>query len=127
DASCDARPGSHEAGISSTPISSSNSRSMNCLLGHCRFGPRPGNGHGELADAQDVSRALCHADAAARIKQVEQMGTLEAVVEGGQDEPRIDERAGKVVVPREEVAMKGRELALGQLHLSERVFRLLDL
>src|SRR5688572_5956881 len=43
---------------------------------------RLGNAHRELADAQDVGRALGDADAAARIQNVEQVRALQRVLEG---------------------------------------------
>src|SRR5688572_17155278 len=127
---CCVRGGSHDAGSSSTPISMSSSRSMVRLPSVAHHGlirqhgirrPRSGNGDRQLPDFQDVRRAFRHADAAARVEQVEGMRTLEAIVERRQHEPRFHERACATVVLRKQVLVKPRELALGHVHLAKRI------
>src|SRR5688500_15662882 len=130
---CAVSPGSHEAGISSQPISMSSSRSMRSgargqrFVGRGGLHLRPDNLHGELADAQDVGGALGDADAAARIEDVEQVRALEAVLERRQDEAGIEQRARKGKRLVEEVPVQRGEVGPRHLYLAEGVLRLLDL
>ena len=50
-----------------------------------------GDGHGQLADAQDVGGALGDADAAARVEHVEEVRALEALLERRDDQPGVDQ------------------------------------
>src|SRR5688572_11641545 len=106
--SCRDSGASQLAGISSHPISSSSSRSMGNRGGRRGLDVGLGDGHRELADAQDVRGPLGDADAAAGVEHVEQVRALEALLERGNDQPGLDQLLGHAEVLVEEVAMKRR-------------------
>src|SRR5579864_1321317 len=121
------RAGSHAAGSSSTPISSSSSRSMDrlrLLFSRRYVQPSIGNRDRELPDAQDVRGPLGHTDAAARIEHVEDVRALEAEVEGGKNEARANEFLGEGVASLELIAVERRKALLGEVG-REHVLRLL--
>ena len=82
----------------------------------------------ELPHPQDVGGALRHADAVARIENVEQMGAPQAVFERGPEEARRKKGFGQLVVAVEQLAMNRGERRRRQAHAdAEDVARLLDL
>src|SRR5262249_17482794 len=80
-----------------------------------------GDADGQLADAQNVGRSLGHADAVARIENVEQVRALERVLERRPEQLRLQERHGQLMIALEEVAVKRAELDAAQVDLSEDV------
>src|SRR6266481_4838940 len=111
------------AGSSSVPISKTRSMSghleelavpRELLLGQrpvpeggeLHLGPggevQPGAIVRELADAQDVSLPLGHADGAARVEQVEDVRAFQAVVVGGEGKLLLHQRAALLLVLIEE-------------------------
>src|SRR5579864_3042818 len=125
--------GSQLAGSSSVPTSSSSSLSTRSARGLARrlalslLDVRLRDADGELPDAQDVRRPLGHADAVARIENVEEMRALERVLQRRPDQLRPEQRRRQLVVPLEQVAMKGAEFNAPEIDLAKHVFRLLDL
>src|SRR6185295_12261890 len=85
-----------------------------------------GDADGQLTDAQNVGRSLGHADAVARVQDVEQMRALERVLERRPDQLRLQERRSQLMIALEEVAVKRAELDAAEVDLSEDVLRLLD-
>src|SRR5215204_6767534 len=87
-----------------------------------------GNRHGQLTDAQDVGGAFGDAHPAARVEHVEDVRALEALLEGGYDQPRVDQRLRELEVLVEEIAMeRGKDARRQARHLTEGELRLLDL
>src|SRR4029434_7912239 len=56
---------------------------------------------GQLPDPQDVGSTLGHPDAVARVENVEEMRTLEAVLQRRPDQSGIQQRLCKAIVPVE--------------------------
>src|SRR5262245_4100414 len=90
------------------------------------FDVRLGDADGQLTDPQNVGRSFGHADAVARVENVEEVRALERVLERRPEQLRLQERRGQLMIPLEEVAVKRAELGAAQVDLSKNVFRLLD-
>src|SRR6516162_1391549 len=138
---CAVNSGNQPAGSSSHPSSRSSSRSItirsqpSCDRSFAALAaPRRLLNVGvrdadrEPAHPEDVVRALGHADAVARIENIEEVRALLRVFEGWPHEPGLQERLGHAITLVEHLPMEGAELALGQLHTRvEHVLGLLDL
>src|SRR5687768_412003 len=91
--------------------------------------PRPPlrDRHRHLANPEDVGHSFGHADAAARVEQVEHVRTLQAVIERRQHQVAAKQRLAQAVVLIEEVPVQRVQFGGRHVDLPERILRLLDL